>query len=113
MAAASAMERLARRLDIVAPRTGWELYIFGTEGAARHAGFGGSGRRHREMPAVYWTVGMDPQALRGMGLCRVIVTDYAARYAREQGSRATDRFLEALEIARYMLRHEPAVWMEL
>lgn len=110
----TALQKLYERLAIVAPRQGWELYIVGSHDEAARLGFrpNSRDRRHPQIPAIYWSVGMDPAVLRGSRLCRVTVSDFARRRSYAQGRHAYDQFLEACDCARFSLREEPAVWME-
>lgn len=91
-----------------------ELWIFLNEQLARRAGFRGARMRREDINAIAWTLPMSGESIRGMRLCRVVITDEVGRYLHEcKDERVKANFRIALENARFMLRYGAMAWIEL
>ena len=89
------------------------LFVFGHEAGARRAGFRNTNHRHPRDPTLLaWWPGLEPDALRGIELSIVVVTDEAFRLT-EPGTREMANLVRGLETAKHMLRHGNQVWIDL
>lgn len=92
--------------------SGFILFIFAGKETAAAAGFRADGHHKTDLQLRAWWPSRDPEALNGVILSRVIVTEKVILDAA--GDHEMVRDLSAgMMIARAMLREAPSTWLEL
>lgn len=92
--------------------SGFILFVFSGQATAAAAGFRGDGHHKTDLQLRAWWPSRDLDALKGVVLARVVVTEKVILDAAGDHEMVRD-LSRGLEVARSMLREAPSTWLEL